>query len=170
MKKNPVIQALEVEIGTDKIDYISGTIVDIGKSSCVLSSETGSVYGFAIKIEAEIDTFKTLISNVNSFKSEFEWNDWKSIGDNYYPLYWGKDINMRSRLYAHTKEMKSTGTLQLNNLSCLESYEVIYGAIPCVDYENHEKEIKTKYPDILKTIKGTKDQLKIKDLCQDESS
>lgn len=58
---------------------------------------------------------------------------------------------MRSRLHAHTKVMMSTGTLQLNMLTCLKDHVVISGAIPCVNYQQYESDIRKKYPDILKT-------------------
>lgn len=55
MKKNEVIQVSKIEIGTDKIEYISGKINDAGNNKCRLSSNTGSVYGIAIKFEDDED-------------------------------------------------------------------------------------------------------------------
>lgn len=165
MEKNQIVEILERVIGTDKIEYISGNIENIGTNECQLSNERGSVYGFAILIESEkdkIEIFNKLsyINKLTSIKVE----DRKTIGDNFYPLYWGKDVNMGIRLFSHTKVMKSTGTLQLCNqdYNILENRHIIYGALPCINYSDNEKKLKKKYPDILKTTTGNVDCISVK--------
>ena len=168
MKKNQIIQKLEEIIGTDKIGFISGDIENPGTENCKLQTCRGSVYGIAIRLEGdEITSFYDSIPIKH--KNNTKINHWISIGDKYYPLYWGKDINLGSRPYAHTKSMKSTGTLQLNDINELKGKKLIFGAMPCINYELHEKEIREQFPDILKTTKGNEDQLSITDLSPDEN-
>ena len=166
--KNVIICTLEIVVGTDKIDYISGIIKEVGTTECSLSEERGSVYGIAVllKNEEKKDVFDKIRSKQ---KASHNIDDWKPISGNYYPLYWGKDINMGARLYSHTRTMKSTGTIQLNSLECLKDKTVIYGAIPCINYEENEKKIIDRYPCLLKTIKGKSNQITAKEFSVHEN-
>lgn len=160
MNNNIIIEVLNKIIGTNRIDFISGNILNVGTKECTLSNDRGSVYGVAIKFKDK-ETSQALFNfikknNKSSVKKAMNSTDWKTIGDNYYPLYWGKDINFGSRLYSHTKTLKSTGTIQLCQLKKLNNHEIIYGAIPCINYSEMEKQIKTEYPDILITNKASK--------------
>ena len=150
MEKNAVVSIIEKIVGTDKIEYISGEIKNCGTKECKMSGERGAVYGVAIKLkESEKDTF---FDNLNSKKKNIKKEKWVSIGESFYPLYWGIDINMGSRLNAHINSYSNTGALRLNNLS-VGKYEIIYGAIPCLNRAIHEKTLKKRFPDILKTRK-----------------
>lgn len=60
---------------------------------------------------------------------------------------------MGSRLDAHIKSSKGTGSLQLNNIKGLENKEIIYGAVPCLNSKKIEQLLRENYPDILKTKK-----------------
>ena len=122
MKKNVVVKCLKEIVGTDALPYISGEIENCGTNSCAITGTRGSIYGVAVKLDCERDK-SLLFKQIKDFykklnlKSSSEWN---SIGGSYYPLYWGKDRNMGIRIYSHTKEMKSTGTLQLCKLDFKE--------------------------------------------------
>lgn len=164
MIKNKVIEVLEKEIGTDVLSFISGNVEHPGIDSCKLSDRRGSVYGFAIKLSSD-DEIKAIFENQDK---NLDFSSWKSLGDDYYPLYWGKDINMGARLYSHTKQSKSTRTIQLNKRAFLKDREIIYGAIPCSDSAEIEKRLHEKYPDILKTKKGEEDNLTVSQLSVDE--
>ena len=168
MEKNAVISIIEKIVGTDKIEYISGEIQNCGTKHCKLSEIRGAVYGIAIKLErSQKSSFFCDIEE--DLRNNTKEQEWISIGDDYYPLYWGKDKNMGLRLHAHTKTMKSTGTLQLNSntMSFLKDKEIIYGAIPCMNYEKNEEKLHKRYPDILKTKSGDKDELSIPDMCDE---
>jgi hypothetical protein len=152
MEKNIIVLTIEKTVGTDKIEFISGEIVNAGNNNCKLSGPFGSVYGIAIKLENE-DAINDVWKKTTKFrKKNAVQTNWKSLGDNYYPLYWGKDKALGSRLFAHTKSQKSTGTIQLNKIK-LQDYNIIYGAIQCINMETHEAKIHERYPDILKTSK-----------------
>lgn len=166
MEKNAVVSLIEKVVGTDKIEYISGEIINCGTSDCQLSENRGAVYGVAVYLKPEEKSpfFNSIKKNL---RNETKEQEWVSIGDNYYPLYWGKDKNMGVRLHAHTKTMRSTGTLQLNSntMSFLKGKEIIYGAIPCANHAENENKLHKRYPDILKTKKGKKNDLKMGDIC-----
>lgn len=159
MEKNIVVRVIENLIGTDKIEYISGKIEKISMKDCVLSESRGCVYGIAVELKDDNqkkEIFDRLHNKNNSIScNETAIEDWVSIGDNFYPLYWGKDTDMGHRLSAHIKTNKGNGALHLNNekWSILKDNLVIYGAVPCLKDADNEKKLKEKYPDILKTSK-----------------
>ncbi|MBR1676007.1 MAG: hypothetical protein IJ706_01700 [Clostridia bacterium] len=170
MEKNVVIKCLEEIVGTDALPYLSGEIEGCGTEHCRLTEDRGSVYGVAVKINDEnekSDIFNAIKKDVDVLSLKTV-DEWQSIGNNFYPLYWGKDINMGIRLHSHTKMMKSTGTLQLNKLVFLINKEVIYGAYPCLKYDEKEKKLRNRYPDLLKTKKGNKDDLLMEEVNKDE--
>lgn len=154
MDKNAIITVIEDIVSADRLEYISGSILNCGTSDCALSDERGSVYGIAIELSD--DEKKTFFDALVNKKKGIKAERWVSIGDNYYPLYWGIDINMGARLSAHIKDYIGTGALQLNTRS-MEDFKIIYGAIPCLNRAKHEKTLRNTYPDILKTIKKTKE-------------
>lgn len=154
MDKNIVVETLQKIIGNDQIDFISGEINGVGTKDCSLSDERGCVYGIAIKIDEESiakDIFKKIPKRNKKISNVSEWQP--IDGSKYYPLYWGKDINMGSRLHSHTKNSKTTHSIQLNTLSVLFDKEIIYGAVPCENRETHEKELHKSYKCLLKTVK-----------------
>lgn len=172
MEKNIIIETLEKIVGTDAIDFISGNILQVGTDSCKLSNDRGSVYGIAIELHGECDKHTVFEGIEPNYRKILNENDWKPIAEHYYPLYWGKDVNMGIRLFSHTKSMKSTGTLQLNNTryKCLENHQIVYGAIPCINYKNHEDDLHKRYKDLMKTSKSVrgKDEVEMKDVNIDE--
>lgn len=159
MDKNIIVRTIENIIGTDKIEYISGYVKDIGSLCCNLLGERGCVYGFAVQIpEKDVNTVfqyfainKILHEQFYNEKKPKDCSEWKPIEGNYYPLYWGKDKNMGLRLAAHTKSIKSTHTLQFCNIDILKGYKVIYGAIPCLNCKSNEDMLHETFPDVLKT-------------------
>lgn len=167
MEKNPVVEILENIVDTDKIDFIGGDILGVGTDECRLSDERGSVYGIAIQIKDKNDK-ETVFNAVSKSRRKLENADqWKEITNDFYPLYWGKDVNMGSRLFSHTKTMKSTGTLQLNTISSvLGEHRIIYGAVPCLNRLTNEDKLHERYADLLKTVKGSDDSLKTTDLLE----
>ena len=169
MMKNNVVEILEKVVGTNYLPFISGEVKNPGTNDCALTVGRGSVYGFAVKVG---DGQKSeLFDRIN--KRGIKESEWKSIGDDYYPLYWGKDINMGARLHSHTKASKSTGTIQLNRIPALIDQEIIYGAIPCSNSADIEKRLQQMYPYVLKTTILKEDegveQLTIVELSPDES-
>lgn len=163
---NKVVDILLKEVGTDHLQFISGEILNPGNDECCLTEGRGSVYGIAIKLslEEKENFFE------NNEKDDITVDNWISIGEDYYPLYWGKDINMGARLHSHTKTSESTGTIRLNKRTELRGKTVIFGAVPCSNYAEIERRLRQKYPDIYKTHKGDDEGVFIEDLIPDEIS
>lgn len=156
MEKNKVIEKLEEIIGSDATTFVCGSIIDSGTERCSLTEHCGSVYGIAIKLDNESEKkllFDAVKDNKDA-KENFEINNWKTIGDNFYPLYWGKDEYMGSRLTAHTKKRDTTGVIQLPNKKYLQNKTIIYGVVECTNYDKHEKTIIEEFPCIFKVKKN----------------
>ena len=169
MQMNAVVKKLRQVVGRDNLWFLSGTVNGCGTTECNLVGERGSVYGFAVKLNKnEKNTVFNSIPSEHRSARLSKADEWKSVGGDYYPLYWGKDKNMGIRIYSHTKTMKQTGTIQLNTIKGLEGRDVIYGAMPCLNQGEKEGVLHEKYPDLLKTIKGKRDELKMKDVNEDE--
>jgi hypothetical protein len=147
---NKIVEKIKAEC-TVSVDYMEGNIIDISKDSCKLSSRSGAVYGFAVKIMDEEEK-QEIFDELNC--KDMVIDDWVSIGDDLYPLYWGKEQNLGSRVFTHTRSPRSTGSIQLNKdkYGVLVGKEVLYGSVLCdINYSVFENSIRSKYPDILKT-------------------
>ena len=151
MRKNKVVEILSKEVGTDHLQFISGEILNPGTDGCKLSENHGSVYGIAIKLKTQEE--KEEIFNYRD-KESMEIEDWLSIGDDYYPLYWGKTSYMGVRLQDHITEQAGKWSIQLNNHPELIDKALIYATIPCQNALKIEKQLQKNYPDIYKTKKG----------------
>lgn len=151
MELNIVVKKLIEIVGTDKIEYISGIINSVGSCECALSDTRGSVYGIAIKLENESDKMDAFSVTEGRRKTQ-DIKEWEPIKDNWYPLYWGKDKNMGARLTSHCHALTSTATLQLCNIAL--KGEIIYGALPCVNYDTHERTLISRFKPLLLTEKG----------------
>ena len=90
-------------------------------------------------------------------KKDLKFKEWKPLDDKgsekYYPLYWGKDINLGFRLFEHMKSSKSTESVQLDQRTDLIGRDIIYGAVFCSKNAENEKLLRQRYPDIFKTKK-----------------
>lgn len=148
--KNLVVKTLEKEL--TKIDLMQGKFLKPGTEEISLSSRAGSVYGIFVELDSKkLEVFKKeLLKNGNIYEDRLD--KWKPVEGNFYPLYWGSDQCLGSRLYAHSKSPTGTGTLHLNERTELIDLNVIYGAILCDDYMEGEKKIRSKHLDIYKTI------------------
>ena len=104
--------------------------------------------------------FKYFFQKYNE-KDIITFEEWKSIGDYYYPLYWGKDSNLGFRLFSHIHTRDSLGTLQLDSRQYLNQYfdkgKIIYGAVLCNKISCCETELRNTFPDIFITHVGKYD-------------
>ena len=153
MEPNEVINAMIKQIDKDVTNYVCGIIIDPGTDDCSTSDKCGSVYGFAIRINSD-EQKKYIFDSAEAagdLRDDANLNEWCEIENGYFPLYWGKDKYMGSRINAHTKDYKSTGTIQLNTKKYLVNQDIIFGVIQCLNYEEYEEKIRNKHRDILKT-------------------
>lgn len=138
-------------------DCFYGKINIIGNEKCILQEQIkmGGVYGISIKIDNSSNK-QEILSKINklSNSTSITINQWKEIDNGYYPLYWGIDSYLGSRIHAHIKQSNTTRAIHLSNsrYSFLEEYEVVYGAVLCENKEKIEKKLKEEYPDVLKTF------------------
>lgn len=130
----------------------AGEVTGAGTGEATISDCRGGVYGFFIEFKNE-EEFKSFNDEARGKKyiKEKVLGDWKAAIGSYYPLYWGKDINLGARLKAHTKSFKSTCTIQMSDRKKLINHKIIFGAMLCNDYDEIEKNLHDKYPDIYKT-------------------
>lgn len=153
---NQVVKTMKAILSDKIVDCLSGTI-NYSQDKLSLGSR-GGVYGIAIKLEKdEIEKFFKEYNEKKTGKNKVTSDKWMSIGEGYYPLYWGKDSNLGFRLFSHIHTRESTGTLQLDSRDYLQKYfkgnKIIYGAVLCSQISSCEKELRNKYPDIFKTHK-----------------
>lgn len=122
----------------------------------------GSVYGFFVSLlpeDADLLFNEAKSKNALALSSRHEF---KPIIDNIYPLYWGKDKSLGSRINGHImnpdgKEQGKAGTglVRLCAYLTLQNKEIGVFAIVVNDYSGFELRIRSIYPDVLKT-KNTK--------------
>ena len=157
---NQVVKTIKAVLVNKVVDCLAGTI---NYSQGELSLEPrGGVYGIAIKLEEnDKEKFFRDHNEKNTGKDKIELKNWITLGEGYYPLYWGKDSNLGFRLFSHIHTRESTGTLQLDSRNYLQQYikgnKIIYGAVLCCDISDCEVKLRNIYPDIFKTHAGGHD-------------
>ena len=157
---NKVVETMRAILSSQIVDCLAGTI-NYNQEKLSLGSR-GGVYGFAIKLDKEERVkFFNNYNEKKTSKNKVLINKWMSLGDDYYPLYWGKDSNLGFRLFDHIHTRGSTGTLQLDSRVYLRQYikenKIIYGAVLCNDISGCEKKLRSEYPDIFRTHTGNYD-------------
>ncbi len=155
MEENAVVAKIKEIAGKDYREFLAGDF-KIENGSCTLN-ERGGVYGIAVDLTNVNEKDKIAIYNSGNKRKKVEYKNWIPIEGNIYPLYWGKDINLGSRLYEHSKNSSTVGSLQLNKRKTLIGKKVFYGAVLCVNKEQHEKVLHKKYPDIYQNIQDKKE-------------
>ena len=134
----------------DEKSFLEGTVDNSGTTACVLSDERGGVYGFAIELtKKQKKKFFEDIVKAGFKRRILNLDDWKPIAENYYPLYWGKDVNLGFRLYEHTKANKTCASIALCRPE-FAGYKIIYGAVLCKNRDVYESILHCDYSDLLK--------------------
>ena len=65
--------------------------------------------------------------------------------DKWYPIYWGADLYLGSRLRSHTGKLTRTNSIYLINKLFLIGKKIVYGGILCEDYLEVEKDLHRDY-------------------------
>ena len=134
----------------DENSFLEGTVDNSGTTACALSDERGGVYGFAIELtKTQKKKFFKDIVKAGFNRRIQNLDNWTPITDNYYPLYWGKDVNLGFRLYEHTKASQTCASIALCR-SEFAGYKIIYGAVLCKNRDVYENILHYDYPDLLK--------------------
>ena len=151
---NIVVDTIIKVVGSDIKHYIEGKVL-WQKNGKPKLQERGGVYGIAIKLKD--DEAAKFFAKHKDIKKNFEFEKWIPLsqdnGEKYYPLYWGKDINLGFRLFEHMKSSKSTASIQLDQKVDLFEKDIIYGAVFCSNNKENENLLHNQYPDIFKTKK-----------------
>lgn len=155
-KGNIVTETIYKVVGDRRRDCMFGAYNIENDKVTLNDSDRGGVYGIAVQLKegesAEELYYKIKATNGNMNKA-IQAKDWKPIGSNYYPLYWGKDAALGFRLQDHARGAKKTGTIRLATRG-LQGYTVIFGAVFCKDKKDCETDLHKKYPDILKNMQN----------------
>ncbi len=118
----------------------------------------GGLYGFFVRL-SETEA-KNLYAEANkkgcSALSTCE--KFKPINNDIYPLYWGKDKSIGSRINGHIKNpdgpeqgKNGTGLIRLSAYAALHGKEIGVFTIVVNDNSGFETHIRKLYPDLLKT-------------------
>ncbi len=154
--KNEIIKALESIANSDIIssEDTCGFVKEPGTDSVTISEDIGTIYGFAVRLDkSEVEDFFNKYNQQNYIT---EYTEWKSIGNNFYPLYWGEAKEGVARVDSHLKAHTGKGSIQLNIRTELKNKEVIYGLIQVKNRLVNEDNIRKEYPDIYKNYKVKK--------------
>ncbi len=153
---NIVTNVLDRVAGSKKLTEIDGNLI-WGNINCGIKGTMGGVYGIAIEVKDLND--KQYIFNQASkigavSKRCKSIKDWQPLGGtgNWYPLYWGADLTLGSRIRSHAGKPTKTGSVYLGQKPFLNGHNMVYGAILCEDYLNVEGALHTNYKDLFKTI------------------
>ena len=152
--KNPIINALLEIAGENYREYIGDSILNPGENTCSLPKDRGGVYGVAIYLSSKKSVelfFNKAKESRNNLRIK-NVDEWKPIATNVYPLYWGKDSNLGFRLFEHTRNVKTSRSIQLCDPLFL-GQKVIFGAIFCNDNLETERKLHSVYTDLLKNAK-----------------
>ena len=155
MEGNIVIKTICEVIGNSRRDFMCGEYT-VEQDKVGIKRETrGGVYGIAVKLNEGEDPqefYDKIFKGGNAYDLTKKKRKWETIGEGYYPLYWGKDINLGFRLYEHATGAESSASARLAARG-LYGHSVIYGAVFCENKEKCEGDLREKYPDILKSYK-----------------
>ena len=118
----------------------------------------GAVYGYFVRLEP--DELKALRKEAEEKKSSAidRAKEFESLYDNVYPLYWGKDESLGSRINAHLRNpggknegKKGTGLIRLCAYKALKGKDIAVFSICVSNYAAFEVHLRAHFPDLLKT-------------------
>lgn len=139
-EKNKVVEFLieknKCFNNADELGFLQGTF-DFNKMQVIQNA--GSVYGVFIKIGKD---------DLDKLPKKYDKNAYK-IDDDYYVLYWGKDVHPSNRISKHLKANILTGSLHLNKKTELHNYELIWGCIIVNKYGEFEEYLHKNFKPIL---------------------
>ena len=156
---NVVTNILDKVAGARKLTEIEGDII-VQSGACEIKGTMGGVYGMAVEIAnaAEKKEIFEAAEKINSVAKCMSVDEWKPIDSNgkWYPIYWGADLYLGSRLRSHTGKLTRTNSIYLINKPFLIGKKIVYGGILCEDYLKVEKDLHRDYRDLFKTTNKNK--------------
>ena len=156
---NVVTNILDKVAGARKLTEIDGDII-VQSGECEIKGTMGGVYGMAVEIEnaAEKKAIFEAAENKDSVAKGMSVDEWKPIDSDgkWYPIYWGADLYLGSRLRSHTGKLTGTNSIYLIDKPFLNGKKIVYGGILCEDYLEVEKDLHRDYKDLFKTTNKNK--------------
>lgn len=127
---NEVVKFLKAIASTEQYQVFDAMFgqIHIGTDFPIRQS-SGAVYGIWAQCNQPPSTSIVAIPGLN----------------NWYPMYWGKDISPVSRVKAHVQGHKN-GNLGLTNMKEVRDIPLIFGAILVARYCEFEKLLHKRYP------------------------
>lgn len=119
----------------------------------VLPKKTkGTVYGFIVQLSRkELLNLTDEAKEMGTLKNENLFNT-KPIFENFYVLYWGKNLDVYGRINAHLNGHKGgNSNLHLKDYENLAEKKILYGTIYVDDNKKLEDFLIENYPPLLKT-------------------
>jgi len=74
--------------------------------------------------------------------------------ENFYPVYWGRDIKPTSRIVAHFQNYNGTGNANLKGCIEIQDKLVIFGAIFVSNYKEFEKYLHISFPPLIPSTRA----------------
>lgn len=103
----------------------------------------GAVYGVVVELNKEsFDALRPQLPKTRRGKQ------FVPLEEDWYPLYWGKDLTPPSRIRAHVQGHKN-GNARLHQYAVLHNRPIRYGFAFVRDYEVFETLLHDRYPPIL---------------------
>jgi hypothetical protein len=129
----------------------AGTFINTADNAKALSLP-GSVYGFCVRLNVqERDAVFAEAMQYDSNKLS-QADNWTPITEDIYPLYWGKDKMLGSRIYGHLRNHQTTGLARLCAYQTLQNREIACAVMTVNDNALFEKELHRAYPHLLKAV------------------
>ena len=111
----------------------------------------GAVYGFAVRLSEEERVALFSEANGRGLSQLAEISSFKPIEDDLYPIYWGKDKQLGSRLHQHLNNPTGTGAIRLSTYRALSGKVLACATLVVPDFEVAESIIQNAFPHLLKT-------------------
>lgn len=135
-----------------------GNIIDSFEfftNEVLLKKTKGTVYGFLVELtELELINLKNEAKEMGTLKNE-NLSSIKPIFENFYALYWGKNLDAYGRINAHLNGHKGgNSNLHLKDYENLTEKNIVYGTIYVDNNKKLEDFLLENYPPLLKTKKN----------------
>jgi hypothetical protein len=112
----------------------------------------GNIYGILVQLDPK---YKNLLWNEVASKTKIkDINNFIPVFDDWFPLYWGKDVQGAQRVYAHIKGHKNNGNINMPLYSTLKKVNILYGSITVDNYVMFEKVIMNQFAPLLGTLRN----------------
>ena len=136
---NEVIEFLRKEAGKHQFTIFNDVFGRIELNAKLpIKQSSGAVYGVLAYSKTQIS------GEIKSIPSL----------ENFYPIYWGKDISPIKRIVAHVQNHEGTGNANLRSCEQIQDKDLIFGAIFVSDYKKFEDHLHRFYPSLLGTGGG----------------